>query len=113
MEYRTATESESTFDRYRSRVERPIYQLFAEYGLAHRKWFVTGMTANVIARSASLLPPVVLGAALDAIFRQGSTVTSYRLPLVPTTWIPAGNTAQFQFSVALIVGAFLVTALFT
>jgi ATP-binding cassette subfamily B protein len=113
VEYRTATESESTFDRYRSRVERPIYRLFAEYGLAHRKWFVTGMTANVIARSASLLPPVVLGAALDAIFRQGSAGTPYRLPLVPTTWIPAGNAAQFQFSVALIVGAFLVTALFT
>ena len=108
-----ATESESTFDRYRSRVERPIYRLFAEYGLRHRKWFVTGMTANVIARSASLLPPVVLGAALDAIFRQGSTGTPYRLPLVPTAWIPAGNAAQFQFSVALIVGAFLVTALFT
>jgi ATP-binding cassette subfamily B protein len=108
-----ATEAESAFDRYRNRIERPIYRLFSEYGLAHSKWFVTGMTANVLARGASLLPPVVLGAALDAIFGAGSDRIPYRLPLVPNAWLPEGNAAQFRFSVALIVGAFLLTAVCT
>jgi ATP-binding cassette subfamily B protein len=108
-----ATEAESAVDRYRNRIERPIYRLFSEYGLAHSKWFVTGMTANVLARGASLLPPVVLDAALDAIFGAGSDRIPYRLPLVPNAWLPEGNAAQFRFSVALIVGAFLLTAVCT
>jgi ATP-binding cassette subfamily B protein len=107
-----ATDTESAFDRYRSRVERPIYRLFADYGLAHRRWFVVGMTANVIARSASLLPPIVLGAAIDSVFAEGPAAP-YRLPVVPNAWLPTGSSEQFALSVALILGAFLVTAAFT
>jgi ATP-binding cassette, subfamily B, bacterial len=106
-----ATGEENAFDRYRSRVERPIYRLFSEYGRPHYKWFTTGMTANVIARGASLLPPIVLGTAIDAIFTQNGA--PYRLPLVPADWIPGTDSAQFTLSVALIFGAFLVTAVFT
>lgn len=109
-----STSEESAFDEYRDAVERPIYRLFAEYGLAHRHWFVVGMTANAFARAASLVPPLVLGVAIDAVFpAPGAGDAAYQLPLVPSAWLPTTDAAQFAFSVALIVGAFLATAVFT
>ncbi|MFC7098547.1 ABC transporter ATP-binding protein [Halobaculum marinum] len=107
-----SVEEESAFDVYRDRVERPLYRLFTEYGLDKWPWLVLGMTANVIARGASLLPPLVLGVAIDAAFTGDEP---YTLPLVPAAWLPttAPDEAQFWFSVWLIVGAFAVTAALT
>ena len=81
-----STAEESAFDEYRNAVERPIYRLFAEYGLAHRHWFVIGMTANVLARTASLLPPLVLGSQSMLCFQRRVLTTlpisylSFRIP---------------------------------
>ena len=100
----------NVFDAYRDRVDRPLSRLFKEYGLAEIEWFTVGMVANVIARMASLLPPLVLGVAIDAVFTGASP---YELPLVPNVWLPTDQAAQFWFSVALIVGSFAVTGVFT
>ncbi|WP_313690914.1 ABC transporter ATP-binding protein [Halorarum halobium] len=103
---------ESVFDVYRDRVERPLYRLFTEYGTREWRWLVLGMTANVIARAASLLPPVVLGAAIDSAFDGDAP---YSLPLIPASLLPtaAPDPVQFRFSAAVIVGAFVVTAVLT
>jgi ATP-binding cassette subfamily B protein len=69
------------------------------------------MVANLIARGSSLLPPLVLGAAIDALFSRPPG--PYELPLIPSRWIPTGEVEQFWFSVALIAGAFVVTAVAT
>ncbi len=108
-----STEDDHAFDAYRDRVERPISRLFTEYGLEHRRWFTLGMSANVVARGASLVPPLVLGAAIDADLGQGASNHAYKLPLLPHSWIPATETGQFWFSVAVITAAFVVTAFFT
>jgi ATP-binding cassette subfamily B protein len=100
---------ENPFDAYRSRVERPLYRLFAEYGRPRLGWFAVGMGGNFVARIASLVPPLVLGAAVDGVFGEGT----YTLPLVPAGWVPAADVGQFWFSVWLIAGAFVVTAVFT
>ncbi|UIO98473.1 ABC transporter ATP-binding protein/permease [Halobaculum sp. CBA1158] len=107
-----SVEEESAFDVYRDRVERPLYRLFTEYGLDKWPWLVVGMTANVIARVSSLLPPIVLGAAIDAAFTGGEP---YRLSLVPDAWLPtnAPDETQFWFSAGLIVAAFAVSAALT
>ncbi|WP_277553183.1 ABC transporter ATP-binding protein [Halobaculum limi] len=107
-----SAEEESAFDVYRDRVDRPLYRLFTEYGLDKWPWLVVGMTANVIARGSSLLPPLVLGVAIDAAFTGDSP---YTLPLVPAAWLPtnAPDEVQFWFSAWLIVGAFAVTAALT
>ncbi|WP_435064014.1 ABC transporter ATP-binding protein [Halobaculum sp. EA56] len=107
-----STEEESAFDVYRDRVDRPLYRLFTEYGLDKWPWLVVGMTANVIARGSSLLPPLVLGVAIDSAFTGDEPFT---LPVVPNAWLPttAPDAAQFWFSVWLIVGAFAVTAALT
>ncbi|MFC7141865.1 ABC transporter ATP-binding protein [Halosimplex aquaticum] len=88
-------------------VEAPLRRVFREYGLPRVHWFVVAVAMNLVARLSSLLPPLVLGTAIDAVFNGSS---DYSLPLVPKAWLPAEPKAQFWFSVALIVGAFVVTA---
>ena len=105
-----SAEEGSVFDVYRERVERPLYRLFTEYSTGRVRWLILGMMGNIVARSASLLPPVVLGAALDSVFQDTSAFT---IPFFPSAWIPATDTAQFWFSVELILGSFVVTAVFT
>ena len=70
---------ENPFDAYRARVERPLYRLFREYGRPRLGYFAVGMGGNFVARLASLVPPLVLGAAVDGVFNDGT----YTLPLVP------------------------------
>jgi ATP-binding cassette subfamily B protein len=106
-----AADEETPFDRYRQRIDRPLVRLFREYGLDRKRWLVVGLLANLVAQAASLLPPVVLGSAIDAVF--GESDAAYQLPLVPTAWLPQTQVEQFWFSAILIAGAFLTTAVFT
>jgi len=101
---------DSVFDRYRDRVDRPIRRLFSVYGVPEWPYFAAGMVANVVARVASLLPPVVLGAAIDSVFTGDAP---YDLPLLPASLFPNAQAAQFELSAALIAGSFVVTAVFT
>ena len=105
-----AAREENVFDVYRERVDRPLARLFQAYGTDEIHWFALGMAANVIARLASLAPPLVLGVAIDAVFVDQQP---YTLPIVPDAWLPVTAEGQFWFSVALIVGAFLTTGVFT
>lgn len=98
---------DSPFDRYRERLDRPLSRLFRVYGRPRLRWFGLGLMANLVARGASLLPPIVLGAAIDALFSQPGS--AYELPMVPAAWIPQADAGQFWFSVAVIAGAFVVT----
>ncbi len=101
---------DSAFDRVREPVERPLWRLFREYGLARAEWLTVGLAANLVSQAASLVPPVVLGSAIDAVFSESSA--AYTLPFVPASWLPTDAEAQFWFSVALIVGAFVARAVF-
>ncbi|QDX40044.1 ABC transporter ATP-binding protein [Salarchaeum sp. JOR-1] len=107
-----STPEDSVFDTYRDRVERPLYRLFSEYGLSEWRYFAGGMAANVVARAASLLPPLLLGTAIDSVFTSES---AFSLPVVPASWLPATapDAAQFQFAAVAIAVSFFVTAVFT
>jgi len=105
----SAADEESVFDRYRADIDRPMRRLFGTYGSDRRGWFVVGVLANLVAQFASLVPPVVLGAAIDGVFGVGQ----FRLPLVPPEWLPRTQAAAFEFSLVAIGGAFAVTALAT
>ncbi|ACV46536.1 MULTISPECIES: ABC transporter ATP-binding protein [Halomicrobium] len=106
-----STDEQTPFDRYRTRIDRPLVRLFADYGTSRTRWLVIGLVANLLAQTASLLPPVVLGTAIDALFREETS--EYSLLFLPRAWIPPGEVAQFWLSVALIAGSFVATALFT
>jgi ATP-binding cassette subfamily B protein len=100
---------ESVFDRYRADVTAPMRRLFATYGEPRYRWFVIGVLANLVAQFASLVPPVVLGAAINVLTGEGA----YRLPLVPAGVLPAGDIALFELSLLLIGGSFIATGFFT
>ena len=105
-----AADDRNAFEVYRDRVDRPLGRLFREYGASEAHWLVIGMVANVVARVAGLIPPVILGVAIDAVF---TGTGPYTLPLVPDAWLPTAEAAQFRLSVILIFGSFLVTGVFT
>ncbi|QWC19873.1 ABC transporter ATP-binding protein [Halorubrum sp. 2020YC2] len=105
-----AADDRNAFEVYRDRVNRPLSRLFREYGASEAHWLVIGMAANVVARVSGLIPPVVLGVAIDAVF---TGTGPYTLPIVPDAWLPGAEDAQFRLSVLLIFGSFIVTGVFT
>ncbi|WP_440763847.1 ABC transporter ATP-binding protein [Natronorubrum sp. DTA7] len=98
------------FDVYREDVDRPLSRLFREYAPGRLGWFSAGMLANFVARMASLVPPLLLGVAIDAVFIGES---AYELPLVPNAWLPIETMEQFWFTITAIAISFLVVACFT
>ena len=88
---------------YREQVSNPLWRLFQEYGRGNRRWFLVGILASIGARFASLVPPVLLGVAIDAIFGE----EPFALPVIPEAWIPAAPIEQFWFVVGLMTVAMI------
>ncbi|MDY6778744.1 MAG: ABC transporter transmembrane domain-containing protein, partial [Candidatus Nanohaloarchaea archaeon] len=102
--------ADEVFKGQREHVDRPMQRLFRDY--AQQNWFplATGILSSLFAHLLFLVPPYILGVAIDSIFLQNKAFT---LPLLPAAWIPAGREAQFWFTVALILGSSLLGAVFT
>jgi ATP-binding cassette subfamily B protein len=100
----------AAFDRYRDGVEQPIVRLFRTYGGEKVHWCVVGVLANLLGWGASLLPALVLGAAIDGLLTSDAGLS---VPLVPQSVVPAGRIPQLEFAVALIAGSFVASAAFT
>ena len=100
---------EEAFEDERDRVERPMRRLFAEYGRDHPWHFAVGLVSSILSRLLDLLPPLLLGVAIDAIFNPGM---GYSLWLVPDAWLPATTTGQLWATGGLIAAAFVLGALF-
>ena len=80
-----------------------MVRLFTEYGRENLPFFVVGLIASVLNRLVGIVPALVLGVAIDAVFFQN---TAYALPLVPTAWLPATISGQFWLSFWLVIAAF-------
>ncbi len=104
-------EDDDPFEEQRDRVENPMKRLFREYGRPYTFHATVGVVASVFARLLDLLPPLMLGIAIDAVFRRDAAF-SEQIPLVllPDAWLPMTQTAQFWFVIAAIAGAFLLGA---
>ncbi len=100
---------EDPFEEHRRKVDDAIRRLFEEYGRENKSEFAVGVIASVFARLLDLIPPIVLGVAIDAIFNR---TRPYDLPLIPDAWIPATQQGQFWFSVGLVAVAFGGGAIF-
>ncbi|UVE51636.1 ABC transporter ATP-binding protein/permease [Haloferax larsenii] len=110
-----ADSDDDPFEDQRERVDNPMRRLFAEYGRENLPQFVLGVVASVAARVLDLLPPVVLGLAIDAIIRQEKSFAA-AFPVVPEAWlapfVPTARGDQFFFAVGIIVFSFLGGAAF-
>ena len=104
-----ADDGDDPFEAQRERTANPMRRLFAEYGRENAPQFTAGFAASVVARTLDLLPPLLLGITVDAVFL---SQRPFVLPLVPAAWLPTGRTGQFWLVIALIVGSFGGAAVF-
>jgi len=105
----TTLDDDDTFETQRERVDHPMRRLFDEYGRANAAPLLVGLCASLVAHTIALVPPIVLGVAVDAVFLEEQP---YVLPLVPDTVIPASQSGQFWFSTVLVGVAFLFSSTF-
>ena len=106
-------EEDDPFEEQRDKIENPMKRLFVEYGRDYFPQVTVGILASVFARLLDLLPPLMLGIALDAIFRDGGeTRFAEQIPLVllPDAWLPTTQVDQFWFTIAVLAGAFALGA---
>ncbi len=97
-------DEDDPFETQRERVESPMRRLFLTYGRGNLPQFAVGVATSVTARALDLLPPLLLGVAIDAIFLGNS---AFDLPLVPQSWLPTDPTAQFWLTASIVgVGFF-------
>ncbi|MFC6826628.1 ABC transporter ATP-binding protein [Halopelagius fulvigenes] len=105
----TSPDDDDPFEEQRERAENPMRRLFAEYGRRNLPQFSVGVLASVGARLLDLLPPLLLGIAVDAIFLDER---AFDLPILPQAWLPAARDAQLWFTIGLIAVAFFGGAAF-
>ncbi|WP_255198644.1 ABC transporter ATP-binding protein [Halorarius litoreus] len=108
MEVATA-DDDDPFEEQRERAENPMRRLFTEYGAENKPAFVVGLLSSVVARVLDLIPPVLLGLAVDAIFFDNK---AFSLLFVPDAWIPATEIGQLWLTIGIISFAFFGGAAF-
>lgn len=87
-------------------------RLFDEYGRPNATQFVVGVVSSVASRLLDLLPPLLLGLAIDAVFLNER---EFSILFVPDEWLPTGQDAQleqFGIIVGLVAGSFALAAAF-
>ncbi len=87
-----------------------MWRLFAEYGKGYFPQFLAGFIGTVLGRLSGLLPPIVLGIAIDAIFLHKQ---AFRLGPIPSAWLPTTPTGQLWLSIGVVLASFLVGAVFS
>jgi ATP-binding cassette subfamily B protein len=104
---------EDPFEEQREKADNPMKRLFLEYGSDNVFAFVVGVMASVFARLLDLLPPILLGIALDSIFRDDSLFAEqFPISLLPPSWVPPNQEGQFVFTVTIIAIGFFGGAAF-
>ena len=87
-----------------------MVRLFRRYGRPDAHLFALGLLTSVLGRTIGLVPPLVLGVAIDAVF---SGDAPYALPLVPDSLLPTTRADQLWLSTGLILAALALSILFT
>ena len=103
-------EEDDPFEEQRENVENPMKRLFRGYGVHYKMYAFVGVLSSIFARLLDLLPPVLLGFAIDAVFRQDKAFTD--IWFVPSRFIPADQQGQLLLTVGIIGAAFTSGAAF-
>jgi ATP-binding cassette subfamily B protein len=85
-------------------------RLFRQYGRPEWHLLAVAVVTSLFGRTVALVPPLVLGVAIDAVF-VGSA--AYTLPLVPAEYLPTTRVEGLWFSAALVAVALFLSVLFT
>ncbi|MFC6836906.1 ABC transporter ATP-binding protein [Halomarina ordinaria] len=101
-------DEDDPFEEQRERAENPMRRLFVDYGGKNTFAFVVGVLASTAARALDLLPPILLGFAIDSVIRQDKAFVA---PLIPDAWV-ATREGQLFVVTALVAFSFFGGALF-
>ncbi|WP_101295451.1 ABC transporter ATP-binding protein [Halegenticoccus soli] len=108
-------DEDDPFEKQRERTDNAMRRLFREYGPENAVPLVVGVVASVLARVLDLIPPVILGVTIDAVFRNEKTYAE-ALPVIPPSvsqpYVPDSAAGQLYFSVGLVVLGFFGGAVF-
>lgn len=102
-------DDDDPFEEQRAQTDNAMYRLFREYGRPNVWYFGVGLVTSIAARVLDLIPPVLLGVAIDAIIRDDKP---FDFPVVPRAWLPTDPEAQFWLTVVIITAGFLGGAVF-
>jgi len=103
------TDDDGTFDEQRERVDAPMRRLFGSYGRRDWSSLAIGLLASVGAHGFGVLPPYMLGVAIDSIFR---TERAFAVPFVPGSMLPTTPAGQFWLTAAIVGSSYLIAAVF-
>lgn len=100
--------SEESLEDLRNRTDRPMRYLVTRYGRDNLSSLILGGVMTVLSAALFSIPALVLGIALDAIFRKSRPFT---LPLVPDAWLSGPVMWNFWLTVGIVSASFLIAAL--
>jgi len=96
------TDEFADFDALADRVETPVRRLITTYYRPYLPHLAGHFLFLLLGRVFWLLPPLVLGVAIDATL---TGTDPYTLPFVPASFLPRGDGAELRFSALLMAGA--------
>lgn len=103
------TDEDDPFEEQREKIDHPMRRLFLEYGSQNKRAVVVGLLSSVTARILDLLPPILLGIAIDSIFRDEKPFTLW---LVPQNWLPTEKSTQLWVMIGILAISFFGGAVF-
>jgi ATP-binding cassette subfamily B protein len=105
-----AEDEDDPFEEQKEKADSPMRRLFLEYGSNYKLQFGVGLGGSVAARLLDLIPPFLLGFAIDAII---SNDKQFTLLFVPDEWTTSlSQTNQLLLAVGIIGFAFTAGAAF-
>ncbi|MFP4529766.1 MAG: ABC transporter ATP-binding protein [Halodesulfurarchaeum sp.] len=108
-----SADEDDPFEDVREQASNPMGRLFVGYGRSYFPYFLVGVLTSIVARLLDLLPPILLGIAIDSVFRDTVPFDS-RLPIswLPEAWLPVTPEGKFWFTIGLIAFSFAGAAVF-
>ena len=97
------------FEDQRDRTGNAMRRLFSEYGRPNSGKAAVGVVASIFSRLLDLLPPLLLGVAIDSVFLNER---EFSLWLVPDAWLPNEPAGQFWLVSGMIALSFALAAAF-
>ncbi len=104
------TLEDDPFEEQRKRVDDSMQRLFRRYGRENSFEYGVAIGGSIAARLLDLIPTLMLGVAIDAIFVQTHEFTLG--PFVPQHVLPETQEGQFVLTLIIIGGAFGLGAVF-
>ncbi len=99
------------FGDVRENVENPMKRLFFDYGRSYRLAFFVGLVGSIFSRLLDLMPPLILGIAIDTVLT-GDQELYQALPFLAENQLPVSEEGQLAFLLVALGSSFVFAAFF-